>query len=199
MTGTLYATLIELRQVLDIGDAANDVDLERALEAGARWIDAYCGRTFALQTAQTRYYYPKDAERLEVVDLVTVTSLDVDTAGTRTYSTALTAADYELWPLGGPPYQEVRIWPLASTRAFSPGKRVRIVGSFGCTVAGGAPVEVRQANLLLAARYYKRVREAPFGVLQNTDLGQYTRLSGTDPDVVALLGDWRLTQSWVAV
>ena len=199
MTGTYYASLLELKQTLDISDAANDVDLERALEAGARWIDAYCGRTFSTATAQTRYYYPQDAERLAVVDLVSVTSIAVDTAGTRPFSTTLTASDYELWPLDGPPYQEVRIWPLATTRSFSPGKQVRVVGAFGATVDGQPPVEVRQANLLLASRYYKRAREAPFGVLQSTDLGQFTRLSGSDPDVVALLGKWRLTQSWVLV
>ena len=199
MTGTFYCSLAELKQALAITDAANDVDLERALEASARWIDAYCGRTFSLQTAQTKEYYPEDAERLEVVDLVSVTSITIDTAGDRTYATTLLTTDYELWPLDGPPYQEVRIWPLSRTRSFSPGRRVRVVGDFGATVDGGPPVEVRQANLLQAARYYKRATEAPFGVLQSSDLGEFTRLSQNDPDVVALLGKWRLAAQWVVV
>ena len=76
---------------------------------------------------------------------------------------------------------------------------MRVVGSFGCVVDGGPPVEVRQSALILASRLYKRA-EAPFGVLQNTDLGQYTRLSQTDPDVANLLAPWRLTgASWVMV
>lgn len=199
MTGTFYATLQELKQTLAISDGANDVDLERALEASARWIDAYCGRTFSLQAAQTKEYYPEDAERLEVVDLVSVTSITIDTVGDRTYSTTLLTTDYELWPLDGPPYQEVRIWPLSRTRSFSPGRRVRVVGSFGATVDGAPPVEVRQANLLQAARYYKRATEAPFGVLQSSDLGEFTRLSANDPDVVALLGKWKLNGLWVVV
>jgi hypothetical protein len=200
VTGTLYCSLPELKQVLAIEDAASDVDLERALESASRQVEAYCGRTFELATAQTKDYYPESADRLSVVDLVSVTSIAVDTAGTRTYSTTLTASDYELWPLTGPPYQEVRVWPLATTRSFSPGRRVRIVGSFGCTVDGQPPVEVRQSVLLLASRYHKRATEAPFGVLQNTDLGQFTRLSGSDPDVVSLLSKWKLTgSSWVLV
>jgi hypothetical protein len=198
VTGVLYAGLQELKQALQITDAASDVDLERALEAGARYIDNYCGRTFSLQAAQTREYYPQDTERLNVVDLVSVTSITVDTVGDRSYSTTLLTTDYELWPLDGPPYQEVRIWPLSRTRSFSPGRRVRVVGTFGVTVGGAPPVEVRQANLLLAARYYKR-GEAPFGVLAAVDLGQFERISKDDPDVVALLGKWRLTNNWVAV
>jgi hypothetical protein len=199
VTGVLYVSLIELKQVLAVEDAASDVDLERALEAASRYVESYCGRTFALATAQTKDYYPDSAERVQVVDLVSVTSIAVDTSGTRTYSTVLSASDYELWPLDGPPYQEVRMWPLATTHSFSPGRRVRIVGTFGAAVDGGAPVEVRQAVLLLASRYFKRAREAPFGILQSTDLGQFTRLSGNDPDVVALLNPWRLVGNWVAV
>jgi len=199
VTGTLYASLPELRQYLSIADSANDVDLERALDAASRKIDEECGRVFSLATAQTKDYYPDSSERVQVVDLVSVTSIAVDTAGTRTYATTLTTADYELWPLSGPPYQEVRIWPLATTRSFSPGKRVRIVGAFGCVVDGAPPVVVRQSALILASRLFKRA-EAPFGVLQNTDLGQYTRLSQSDPDVAALLKPWSLTgNSWVLV
>jgi hypothetical protein len=199
VTGVLYASLIELKQVLAVEDAASDVDLERALEAASRYVESYCGRTFSLATAQTKDYYPDSAERVQVVDLIAVTSIAVDTSGTRTYSTVLTTSDYELWPLDGPPYREIRMWPLATTHSFSPGRRVRVVGSFGATVDGAPPVEVKQAVLLLASRYYKRAREAPFGVLQSTDLGQFTRLSGNDPDVVALLARWRHTMSWVAV
>jgi hypothetical protein len=198
VTGVLYALLPELKQSLAITDAASDVDLERALDAASRWIDEYTGRVFHLQTAQTKDYYPSGTDVVRVADLVAVTTIHVDTAGNRTYSTALSPADYELWPLGGPPYQEVRMWPLAGTRSFSPGRRVRIVGTFGCVVDGAAPVAVREATLILASRYYKR-GEAPFGVLASVDLGQFERITREDPDVVSLLGPWRLTSNWVLV
>jgi hypothetical protein len=198
VTGVLYASLPELKQQLAIADEANDVDLERALESASRWIEGYTGRVFTLQTAQTRYYYPQDAERVDVVDLVAVTTLSVDSVGDRTYSTSLAASDYELWPLDGPPYDQIRIWPLSSSRSFSPGRRVRVVGSFGCVVDGAAPVAVKQACLILAGRYYVR-KDAPFGVLSAVDLGQFERISKEDPDVVSLLGPWRLNAAWILV
>lgn len=198
MTGVLYATLQELKQAVGIADAANDVDLERALESASRYVENYCDRVFSLLTAQTREYYPESAARVLTPDLVAVTTLKVDTDGDRTFPTTVAASDYQLWPLNQGRYQEVRIWPLADD-VFVPGRLVQVVGTFGCVVDGGPPVEVRQATLLMASRYYKRVGEAPFGVLQNTDLGQYTRLSANDPDVAALLAPWSLKSAWVAV
>lgn len=198
MTGVLYVTLAELKQSLAISDAASDVDLERALETASRAVEGFTGREFFLRTAATRLYYPEDGYRVLTPDLVSVTTLKVDEDGDRTYPLTLTAADYELWPLSGPPYQEVRIWPLSS-ETFVPGRYVQVVGSFGCLVDGLAPVAVRQATLLLASRYYKR-GEAPFGVLGASDLGTYQRITKEDPDVATLLQPWSLTGSgWVMV
>lgn len=199
MTGVLYSSLLELRQVLAIEDTDNDVDLERALETACRFIDRYCGRVFSLDAVDTTHTYTvRDKDVLPVVDLVTVTSITVDRDGDRTFSTALTTGDYQLWPLNGPRYSEIRIWPTSSW-AFIPGRQVRVVGKYGCVEDGRAPSDVRQAALILASRYHKR-SEAPFGVLQSTDLGQYTRISAMDPDVKALLDPWRVTNSaWVLV
>lgn len=198
MTGVLYVSLQELKQSLAITDAASDVDLERALDAASRAVEGFTGREFFLRTATTRLYYPEDGHRVLTPDLVAVTSLKVDEDGDRTYSLTLSATDYELWPLSGPPYQEVRVWPLSS-EAFVPGRYVQVVGSFGCLVDGAAPVDVKLATLLLASRYSKRP-EAPFGVLGATDLGTYQRISKEDPDVATLLQPWSLTgSSWCMV
>jgi hypothetical protein len=123
--------------------------------------------------------------------------LKTDTSGDRTYADTFASTDYELWPLTGPPYQEIRGWPTGNL-LFTPGRYVQVVGTFGCVVDNQPPVEVRQATLLLAARYFKR-GEAPFGILQSTDLGQFTRLSQSDPDVATLLAPWKLAALWVAV
>jgi hypothetical protein len=201
VTGVLYAGLLELKQSLSIADEANDVDLERALEAASRYIDDYCGRQFSLTAPDTRLYYPDDAFVVRTPDLVTPTTVKVDADGDQTFSVTIPAADYELWPLNVERYQQVRVrW--SADRAFTPGRYVQVVGTFGCVVGNAPPVAVKQATLIQAARYYKRSTEAPFGVLQNTDLGQYTRLSQSDPDVVALLAPWRLTSegaAWVMV
>lgn len=198
MTGVLYVSLQELKQSLAITDAASDVDLERALDAASRAVEGFTGREFFLRTGATRLYYPEDGYRVLTPDLVSVTTLKVDEDGDRTYSLTIPAEDYELWPLDGPPYQEIRIWPLSS-EAFVPGRYVQVVGNFGALVDGAAPVAVEQATLLLASRYYKR-GEAPFGVLGATDLGTYQRISKEDPDVATLLQPWSLTGSqWLMV
>lgn len=191
-----YVELERLKESLAIEDTDSDDVLRRSLDAATTWIDNYTGRTFTLDAEDTtRYFYPNREGIVDLPDLVTVTSIKLDTVGDRTYSTTLAAAEYEFRPIDGPPFTEVRMWPTSS-RAFISTERVQIVGTFGWP---SVPKPVEQACLILASRYYKR-GEAPFGVLQNTDLGQYTRISKEDPDVVSLLGPYRVTgSSWVLV
>ena len=206
-------SLNELKQQLDIdgADDDNDVDLQRALDAAAAAIDNACGRTFRLSSAdETKLYYPNTAWVLDVIDLVSVTSVKVDTDGDRTYATTLATTDYELLPYNEARYQQLRIWPTSS-HTFSPGWLAQVVGRFGYVegadvsdpdpanwIPGTAPWPVKQANLLLGARYYKR-REAPFGILSAADIGAFARLAREDPDVASLLQFYSLNTSWVAV
>lgn len=201
---TAYATIQELRDTMDIGDSASDAQLQACLDAAATWIesDAGCARTFRLDTADsTKLYNPSCPGVLDVVDLVTVTSIKLDRNGDRTYSTTLTTSDYQLLPLNEPRARQLVSWPRSSYQ-FTPGQYVQVVGKFGYvdggainTTAGTTPDAVRTANLLLAARLYKR-REAPFGVLGQVDLGQYQRISAADPDVLNLLEPYRRQKRW---
>lgn len=201
-----YCSLAELKGQLGIADADvdGDLDLQRAIDAAAQGIDNACGRTFALDTAnQTKLYYPAYSDVLDVVDLVVTASVKTDTVGDRTYATTLATTDYELLPYNEPRAQQIKVWPTSS-RGFTPGRLVQVVGKFGY-VEGGAlgqttgstPVPVRQANLLLAARYYAR-KDSPFGVLALADDGTFARLTQKDPDVAALLGPYSRTQQWVS-
>ena len=264
-----YVTLAQLKAALDITDTDSDVEIQRALDAADNWIDEYCRRTFTLDGSDvTRYLYPNEDGSVTVPDVMTVTSIKTDRTGDRTFANALTASDYELLPLDGPPYQAVRIWPTSSD-SFERARQVQVVGRYGyvapvavgtlgaaitttdgtsvtmtaghsvvagqtiliddermyvsvvatntLTVSRGAwgstaathalaatvrayraPDAVMQAAVILASRYFKR-REAPFGILQTVDLGQYTRISAADPDVLALLRAYRLPLDWVVV
>lgn len=204
-SGVLYASPDELRATLDITDTASDFEIELALSAASRWVEHECGRQFTVDAADvTQVLFPKDSQTLQVVDLLTITTLKVDTNGDRTYATSLTSSDYLLWPPNEPRAQEIRIWPTSS-RAFYPGNLVQLVGKSGCvdggaigSTSGTTPDDVRRAVLIQAARFYKR-REAPFGVLSAVDLGQFARLAQDDPDVRALLEPWKRTARWVLV
>jgi hypothetical protein len=193
-----YALVEELRQVLDLPpeDTSTDVDLQRALDAGARWVDWFTGRAFGATGTATvpvaRVYEAATDASLPLVDLQsTAPVVEVDTAADRTYATTLTPDQYQLLPLGGPPFSELRAWatPPVGTDpvAFVPGQLVRVTGVWGYTDARGrVPANVNEANLLLGARYYKR-REAPFQVLQQPELGAYARVTAQDTDAMQLL------------
>ena len=193
-----YALVDELRQVLDLPpeDTSTDVDLQRALDAGAQWIDWFTGRAFgATGTVAAPVARVSAAATEYVVHLVDLRStapvVEVDTAADRTFATTLTPDQYQLLPLGGPPFSELQAWatPPAGTDPvyFVPGQLVRVTGVWGATDARGrVPAAVNEANLLLGARYYKR-REAPFQLLQAPDLGAYARVTAQDTDAMQLL------------
>lgn len=191
---TLLA-LPELKASLGISDTNDDALLEYAATAAEAWVQGYTGRAFSIDAADVdRIYDPVRPNVLDVVDLQTVTTIKIDDDNDRTYGRTLAASDYDLRPLTGPPYSEVRIWPTSSY-AFVPGQLVKITGKFGY---GSVPADVKQALLLVAGRWFKR-REAPFGVLSATDLGVYQRLSEMDPDVKTLLAPYRAGTSWIVV
>lgn len=195
-----YVTLAAFKEYIGETGASHDGALQRALDAAESWINDYTGRTFALDASDTtREFYPNSDGTLSVPDLVTATSIKSDSAGDKSYSTTFATTDYELLPLDGPPYQTVRIWPTSS-KSFAQGRLVQIIGKFGDTVGSAAPVSVQQAELILASRFYHR-KDAPFGILQSVDLGQFTRISKEDPDVITLLEPFKVTGAagWVVV
>jgi hypothetical protein len=63
---------------------------------------------------------------------------------------------------------------------------VQVVGKFGYVENGHPPTAVTLACMILANRYRGR-KDAPFGILGATDLGQFERISKEDPDVISLL------------
>jgi Phage gp6-like head-tail connector protein len=199
-----YATLEDFKTWIGHSDTTDDAHLEPILAAAKRYIDRRCGRHFDRLTAVTQLLYPSDADSLQVTDLISVTSIDVDSHGDRTFSTVLATTDYELLPyvdaMGSPAvrFQEVRLWPTSS-KSFTPGYLVRIVGDFGYVDAGDTtPDDIRLANLILAGRYWKR-HETPLGILGMTDLGTFERISKEDPDVTAILEQYARGLYWVVV
>ena len=129
-----YALVEELRQVLDIPpeDTSNDVDLQRALDAGAQWIEWVTGRTFTTSAAvQAKTGAATTYDVVPLVDLQDAAPLvEVDTDGDRTFATALLPAQYQLEPLSGPPFDTLRAWPTPPTGTdpvcFEPGQLVTL-------------------------------------------------------------------------
>jgi len=172
--------------------------LQLCLDAATGLIERHTGRTFAAETGATKYFTATCATLLDLTpDIRTVTSVKVDELGDLSYSRTLATTDYWLMPAQSHPdsgiYNQLQIAPRSS-QAFTPGYRVEVTGNWGYVVDGEAPSAVIEACLLQAARLYNR-RGAPFGILQTVDLGQFTRISKADPDVLALLAPYRAARS----
>lgn len=197
-----YATAVQFKAAITIEDTVEDTEIQRALDAATEWIDNFTGRVFGAVTAsQSRTFEPTQPWRLDVPDLATVSAIAVDTRGDLSFTTSLSAGQYELRPLNvGQPgvrgnYTEIRIRPNSS-QGFGYGNQVRVTGTWGY---GSTPASVEEACILLANRYFRRP-SAPFGVQEAPQSGTLATLPENDPDVVALLEDFAgSTRTWVAV
>ena len=189
-----YCQVEELRQYMSFppGQEQDDVDLQRAIDAGKQWVDWFTGRQFGVQTAVARVYPAVAPDLVPVVDLQSAApTVEVDEAGDRTFTLVLTADQYQLTPLGGPPFDTIRMWPVPAGGAAAvelyDGTLVRVTGNWGYVDARGrTPANVAQANLLLGARWFKR-REVPFSVLEVPELGASQTVPARDSDVAQLL------------
>lgn len=192
MANTSYATVSELKQQLGITDQVDDVRLGRVLEDVSSWIDTYTGRRFyTTDSDETRYYTPYDYCACSIDDLVSVTSIAIDTSGARTYDTTLADTDYDLLPdnaaLEGWPWNEIRITPYGRYTFYpSYTRSVKIVGKFGVSPTSRWGRQAHAACLIQSSRFFKR-DDAPFGLAGAGPMGQVAAISDLDPDVKAML------------
>ena len=145
--------------------------------AVSRFIDDYCGRhfyqdgTIAVPVARTFVPSHETELRLGVFnDLVSVSAVAVDTAGNRSFSTALTGYALEPFnPKPGYPYTTLRLYgstltlPASNTRPDI----VRVTGVWGWPAV---PAPVKSAAKILMAELNK-MADAPLGVTGATDFG----------------------------
>jgi hypothetical protein len=171
-----YITVAELKATLLISTTQYDADLQNAVTSASRTVDDLTGRSFSPGAAgEVRWFRPVSADYLIVGDMITVTSLEVD-AQPYTIDTQ--------W------YLENRdvIRPLDGAFKFPVGERkVKVTGQWGWTAP---PAEVEQATQIIATQLFKRVREAPFGIISALEAASI-RLGRYDPQVEALLGRYK--------
>ena len=151
-----------------------------------RWIDQQCGRHFSLENEATKLYYPSNADYLDVVDLISITSLKLDTerrshlchharrgrvraaavyGRRRPAERALPASQHLAEQLA-------RLHPW---RAGADRRRLRLRGR-------RQPCRARSISpcLMLSSRWWKR-HEAPVGTAIVPDMGSFAHLDATTP------------------
>lgn len=191
----LYVSMEELKATLELsGSNFSDGDIRSACSAASRAIDMACGRRFWADgnANQVRVYTPTDSRKLTIDDLTTLTSIKTDPGGDGVYEETWAATDYTLGPLNASaesvPYTSVTAHP--SGRYLFPTAypaSVQITGKWGWP---SVPAEITLATSILAARLFKRTREAPFGVAGFGIDGASIRVPRIDPDVQALIGPY---------
>jgi hypothetical protein len=134
MAAVVHATREDVKGALDVKETArNNRQIDRALEAASRTVEALTHRKFRPVLA-TRYFdWPNRQSRtpwrlwLNENEVISVTSLTVPTG-------VIASSDYFLEPDTGPPYTHVEI-DLASSAAFesgdTPQRAIAITGLFG--------------------------------------------------------------------
>lgn len=185
LVGELAGASVRVSKVSDVID---DEKLESMVEGICRAIDEHLGRRFYLDSADaTRTFTAERGGVLRAGDLVSVTSVQTDEDGDRTYERTWAAADWELDPpnaaLDGKPYRKICVTPLGSY-SFPTGRRgVKVTGRWGWP---SVPKPVVEACLLMTEKLFKR-KDAIFGVVGNPEFGTLKQMIREDPEVHLLL------------
>jgi len=202
-----YVTVEELKYTLELPSAFADLNIQQAVEAASRAVDDHTGRRFyTTESDEVRYFSPEHwssysryvdgdfvgyytTPYIDVGDLSTVTGVSVDLADDGTYEQAwVSGTDYWLEPYNAPldgwPYERLTLRATAGRSFPGYAHSVRVTGKFGW---GTTPAAVKMATSMLASRWLKRMREAPFGVVGIGGDGAAVSISTVDVDVLALL------------
>lgn len=156
-----YAVASEYRAAANLSDSGDDAGILINLTAISRYIENLMSRTFNQDAEDTTRIYvgprrtnnPADARSIFIDDIVSVTTLKVDTNGDGLFSdeTELAVTDFELWPLNAAqgsearPFTRIELPPSSSTTiGFPPGARIQVVGIHGWPAV---PAPVKQATI----------------------------------------------------
>jgi hypothetical protein len=183
-----YASLTQIKAAARITDAIDDSLLEMAVESASRMIDAECDRNFYTSGTATRDFTPNDLYTVDTDDLTSIVSVKLDDTGDLTFPITLAVTDYQTEPLNqrvsGNAYPIYRLRMIGDYLLPIWGNQatVRIQGVYGFTPV---PIQVVQATIILASRYYKRL-DSPLAVAGFGDMGAI-RVGKVDPDVAQLV------------
>lgn len=173
-----YATVEEFAEHLGSDRIAeDDPQVERAIEAASRVIDAWTNRRFFLDGETSRRIYNVYDGQVDVDDYTELVSVTPVYGFDNTLGDALTVGTYRAGPLNASVHQR----PYTNIEGHFGWGTVSVEAVWGWP---SVPAAVKLACLMLAARFYKR-RETTAATLGFDDFA--LRLSSTDPDVATLL------------
>jgi Phage gp6-like head-tail connector protein len=113
-----YTDLPALKNRLGIVDTQDDVQLNLAIDTASAAINRYTGRFFG-QVTGVQAHRNSDIQMVHVPDLVSVSSIDVDTTGDGTFDTHWPSSWYRLEPFNALTEHGDEPWPYTRIRALA--------------------------------------------------------------------------------
>ena len=181
-----YATTTQLKARLGITGASSDTVLGEVLEAASRLVDGVTGRAFYATSSEARYFTTDEHGQVFIDDALTVTAVETDEDGDRTYERTWASTDYDLLPHNTTPKTRLVIAPEGRYYFPQIARSVKVTGTWGNNATASVPPVIREATLLQAARLFER-RKSPLGVVGDSETGIARLSSRLDPDVEVLL------------
>lgn len=185
-----YTTKALVKARLDITDTIDDTMIDSVITAASRSVDKFCNRLFSPAT-EARYFTAMCGTYLDIDDITTVTTIETDADGDRTYEDTWSATDFDLEPYNaaayGEAYTQLHTTPTGLYTFPTGRKGVKITGVWGWS---SIPAPVSEATILLTVRWFKR-KDSPFGIAGTNELGQVQMMATRDPDVKAMLEPYR--------
>lgn len=182
-----YADAATYRTVISLDTQTEDQEITTDLTAVSRYMERKVGTCWNKDaTAVTRVFQPKGGRHLFIDDLVSVTTLKVDTDADGSFAdeTAYAATDYELLPrnaVDGPeahPYTCIYIPTWSTKSIWVPTQLVEINGIWGWP---SVPDRVKRACIHLTA--ILRL-ETPRATRTTSELGEILETNPRAMDIV---------------
>ena len=187
-----YGTLNQLEQRINRGQdwtADEGAVLTQLLADVSRLVDKYTRRHYWQTAAGTvRYFTATSGYTLWIPDAVTITAVETDDDGDRTYEHTWAATDYDLLPYNAAevdePFTKMKVTPRGNY-AFPTGvpKGVKVTGTWGWPEV---PAMAREVTLLETARLWAAGR-SPSGMVASPELGVFIVEPQLHPQAMARL------------
>jgi len=185
----LYVEPAAFKASTSIADSFADADVSAALTAASRAVEKVTQRRFWKDsTPATRTYTATSCRRVNIDDAAQINTVTASGA-------AITSFVAE--PLNAAADGEPYLW-LSSTLGVFPtiAGGVTVTGLFGWPAV---PEQIPQMVTILASKFLKRSREAPFGVVNAGGIeGIAMQLAREDPDMQVLIKPLMRYSMWVA-
>ena len=182
-----YSTAGTYRSAIGKIDTGDDAEILTDLTAISRYLDLRLGRFFTKDAAAVKRYYMGDGQVvLYVDDLVSVTTIKIDTDldGSFADETALATTDYELLPRNvdvGPepqPYRSIGLTDYGTKGVWTPIARIEIDAVWGWPAV---PDAIKRACIQLTG--ILRL-ETPRAQATVSEIGQVVQMSGKAMGIV---------------